>query len=471
MTGLTTTTAMAVSLTALCAFAGPASAACVDDGTTVTCTGPGNAAISDATDGKSFTIEPGAGIGPLNGRALTLSGDDQSVLNEGLIESLDDEAVRTTGARLTFENAGQIRATDDRGIRLQAGADDATIVNRARATILTEDQAIRADNGDLLENLRVENAGTITSTKGRAIQSRGPGTTVINTGDLFGGEEVIEARTDFTLENRGTIQIIDPTIADEDGVQFASGRVDNHGLIQGTDDGIDVDEGIINNHVGGVIQSLPAPGEDGGNGIDADDVLQTPDGDAPAGLLTIDNAGLIEGAKAIGVDENRTAAIDVINSGTLRGTSGVAIDLAPLQEDSSLTLSGDSQIFGDVIFGSGDDLVTVGDVTSGPLINSAFDGGTGDNTVRFTDLMLASVTTAMFDGTKISLSLATENGLISGNFQNFGFWQFGDDEALSTAQLRDSLPQATPVPLPTGLPLLVTALGGLAWLRRRTGRA
>jgi hypothetical protein len=77
----------------------------------------------------------------------------------------------------------------------------------------------------------------------------------------------------------------------------------------------------------------------------------------------------------------------------------------------------------------------------------------------------------MFDGTKISLSLATENGLISGNFQNFGFWQFGDDEALSTAQLRDSLPQATPVPLPAGLPLLVTALGGLAWLRRRTGRA
>jgi len=159
-----------------------------------------------------------------------------------------------------------------------------------------------------------------------------------------------------------------------------------------------------------------------------------------------------------------------LNSGTLRGRSGTAIQMAPTQGDSSLTLSGDSQIFGDVIFGGGDDLLTVGDVTSGPLINSVFDGGAGDNTVRFTDLMLGSVTTAIFGTDEISLSLATENGPISGDFRNFGFWQFGENDALTTAEFRAAVPQATPVPVPAGLPLLITALGGLAWLRRRTDR-
>ena len=455
---LSTSALAAMSFAAL-----PAHAACVDGGATLTCTGTGNAAITDATEDKSFTIEPDAAVGPLSGIAMTLSGDDQSVLNQGLIESLDDEAVRTTGARLTFDNAGEIRATDDRGIRLQAGADDATIINRAGATILTKDQAIRADSGDVLENLRVENDGTITSTDGRAIQSRGPGTTVINTGIIEGGEEVIEARTDFTLENRGTIKIGDPAIADEDGVQFASGRVDNFGLIQGSDDGIDVDEGTIVNHAGGEIRVVPAPLQPGGNGIDADEETQDPvNGDRPAGLLTIENAGLIEGPKAIAVDDDRTAAVNVINSGTLRGISGVAMDLAPAMDASALEIFDGSMIFGDVLLTDSDDTVTIGALTSGQMVDTFFEGHGGDDTVFLDSYDLTDIVAFGVNGTEASLTLATLAGDVTGEFFNFETWNVGGTR-YTTSGLAAAV---APIPLPAGLPLLGAGLAGLWALRR-----
>ncbi len=327
----------------------------------------------------------------------------------------------------------------------------------------------------------------IESTEGRAIQSRGPGTTIVNNGTLRGGEEVVEAREGFSLENNGTIAIRglswnadtqdwsnDNAPDDEDGVQFAGGRADNYGIILGTDDGIDVDEGAIHNHAGGVIVSTGSADDPsiGGSGIDVDETFGPTVGEnRPSGPLTIINEGYIEGVRAIGTDAASTAEITIENSGTMRGRSGTAIELAPGQDNSSLTLSGDSEIFGDVIFGGGDDLLTVGDVTSGPLINSIFDGGTGDNTVQFTQLALADVTSARFGTEQISFSLTTGDGLISGDFRNFGFWEFGTEDALTTSELRSALPQAVVVPLPAGLPLLITALGGLAWLRRRTGRA
>ncbi len=459
---LLSTTALAVlSLAAL-----PAQAACVDDGTTVTCTGPANSAISNGTDDKTFVIAPGAAIGPLNGRAMTLSGDDQTVDNDGLIESLNNEAIRVSGTGMTIDNAGTIRALQDRAIRLRNGADNAKIINQVGGLIESKDQTIRADNDDggtilNIVNLRVENAGTIRSTTGRAIQGRGEGTTVINTGNLFGGEEVIEGRIDFTLENTGTIRVLDG-FEDADGVQFSSGRVDNYGLIQGSDDGIDIDEGTIVNHLGGIIRVVPANGTPGGNGIDADEVLDDPLlGELPAGVVTIENAGLIEGPKAVGVADTRTAAIDVINAGTLRGTSGVAIEFNPGMDASSLTLFDHSMIFGSVLMTDSDDTVTIGALKSGQFTDAFFDGRGGDDTVVLDGYDLADVTRFVVSGTSAALTLATLAGNVTGEFRNFEFWTLGGT-TYSTAELS----AVAPVPLPASLLLLGAAVLGLGALRR-----
>lgn len=457
---LSTTALAALSLAAL-----PAQAACTDDGVFLECSGPGNAAITDSTDGKTFVINPGAAIGPVPGIAMTLGGDAQTVINDGLVQSDDNEAIVSTGANLIVLNSGEIKAPSDRGIRLLAGADGATILNFAGATISSDNVAVGALNADNIADVFIENDGLIESRNGRAIQSRGPGTTVINseTGMILGGEEVIEARTDFTLENRGTIMIGDPTVDDEDGVQFASGRVDNYGLIQGSDDGIDVDEGTIVNHAGGVIQSIPPATDPGGNGIDADELLQDPvGGNKPAGLLTVENAGHIQGRNAIGVDEDRTAAINIVNTGTLRGTTGVAIGFNARMDASALEIFDASMIFGDVLLTDSDDTVTIGALSSGQFTDTFFDGRGGDDTVLLDGYALGDITRFVASGPIAKLTLATLAGNVTGEFRNFEFWNVGGT-TYSTAELTG----LAPVPLPAGLPLLGAGLAGLWALRRR----
>lgn len=457
---LTTTALAALALAAL-----PAQAACIGDDDFLECSGPGNAAIDDSTDGKTFVINPGAAIGPLPGIAMTLGGDAQTVINDGLVQSDDNEAIVSTGADLIVLNAGEIKAPSDRAIRLFAGADGATILNFAGATISSDDIAIEAENDDNVADVFIENDGLIQSTGGRAIQSRGPGTTVFNseTGMIIGAEEVIEARVDFTLENRGTIMIGDPTVDDEDGVQFSSGRVDNYGLIQGSDDGIDVDEGTIVNHLGGIIQTRPPVGESGGNGIDADEELQDPvGGDMPAGLLTVQNAGYIEGASAIGVDEDRTAAINVINSGTLRGTTGVAIGFNGKMDASMVEIFDASMIFGDVLLTDSDDTVTIGALSSGQFTDTFFDARGGTDTVLLADYTLDDVRRFVVSGSSAMLTLATLGGSVTGEFRNFEFWTVGN-----TTYSTEGLSAVAPIPLPAGLPLLGAGLAGLWALRRR----
>jgi hypothetical protein len=457
---LSTTAIATLSLAAL-----PAQAACTDDGFFLECTGPGNAAIDDSTDGKTFFVDVGAAIGPVPGVALTLGGDTQILINDGLVQSDDNEAIISTGADLLVLNSGEIKAPSDRAIRLFAGADGTTIFNFEGATISSDDIAIEAENDDNVADVFIENDGLIESTGGRAIQSRGPGTSVFNseTGMIIGAEEVIEARTDFTLENYGTIMIGDPTVDDEDGVQFASGRVDNYGLIKGSDDGIDVDEGIIVNHAGGIIQTRPPVGEPGGNGIDADDELQDPvNGDGPAGLLTVVNAGYIEGANAIGVAEDRTAAINVVNSGTLRGTTGVAIGFNGAMEASALEIFDGSMIFGDVLLTDSDDTVTIGVLSSGQFTDTFFDARGGTDTLVLADYMLSDVQKFVASGSSAMLTLATLGGSVTGEFRNFEFWTVG-----STTYSTDALSAVAPIPLPAGLPLLGAALVGLWALRRR----
>lgn len=234
-------------------------------------------------------------------------------------------------------------------------------------------QAVRLDNDDALENATITNYGLIESAEGRAIQSRGPGGKVYNYGTLLGGEEVIEARENFYLENYGTIAIHgiewdattrtwskDDAIAtdDQDGVQFASGEVHNHGVILSTDDGVDIDEGLVHNYATGVIVSAGPNDDASKGGIDIDALFEpTVGASGVAGPLTIINEGYIEGGRAIAADELSTAQITIDNSGTLKGRAGTAIGLAPGQGNSRLIQRNGGLINGAVSMGAGDDVL------------------------------------------------------------------------------------------------------------------
>ena len=443
------------------------SATCIGGGTgdspTLTCTVLDSGNINDDRDNLSVTVESGAQIVRANGRPVQLEGSNQSLNNQGLIESGDDDAIRGNGANLTIDNSGTIRG-GDRGIRLQDDADNFTLINRESGKIFAENQAVRLDNDAELENAHITNYGLIQSTDGRAIQSRGPGGTVINHGTLLGGEEVIEAREDFTLENHGTISLNGLSwdagtqtwtnagaTDDEDGVQFASGEANNYGVILGSDDGIDIDEGKVHNHATGVIVSTGTASDPlvGGNGIDVDSLYEPTQGEVrTAGPLTIVNEGYIEGVHAIGTDGASTSEITIENSGTLVGRSGTAIQFAPNQGDSSLKLSGNSEIIGDVIFGAGDD------------------GGLGENSVFFNDFSLSNILSFDITDALIYMSFGIANNeLFSGKFTNFSTWTFANDGSFSTEALAGKFMNPSAVPLPAALPLFAFGLFGL-WAGR-----
>ena len=445
--------------------------ACTLDALTLTCSAT-HGGFSQATPGLVIVVEGGASV-TASGRAMDLTGADQTVRNAGTVQSTGNDAIRSSGPNLRVENDGEILA-DGRGIRLRNDADGATIVNGTSGVIRTTNRGIASENDDLIENVTVENHGIIESANARALQLRGPGTTVINHGTMTGAEEVIEARIGFTLENHGSIVLKDG-VADEDGVQFASGRVMNWGLIQGSDDGVDVDEGTIWNYATGQIISKPAASDTAreGNAIDADVLLQDPAIDEAsqvnAGLLKIVNAGLIRGPRAISGAAGRTGGIEVHNSGTLEGTDTAAIDFALSMAGSLVKLSGDSEVIGSVLMTDNDDTVKIGALTSGKLLSNiaddmfaVFDGRGGNDTVHLDGYSLADILWLTARGNTAVLNLATAGGNVLGTFVNFEFWKVGD-----TTYTTEELAALAPIPVPAGLPLLGAGLGVLWVLRRR----
>ncbi len=453
------------------------------DSPTLLCTATDSGNINDNRNNLAVTIEEDGELVRASGRPVQLGGSNQSVNNLGLIESGNDDAIRGRGENLTIDNWGTIIG-GDRGIRLQNDAHNFTLINQATAEIFAVRQAVRLDEEFALENAHITNYGLIESSEGRAIQSRGPGTTVINYGTLRGNEEVIEAREDFYLENYGTIALHGLSwdadtrtwtntgaTSDEDGVQFASGEVHNYGVILGTDDGIDIDEGLVHNYATGVIISTGSADDplNGGSGIDIDPFFEPTVGEVrTAGPLTIINEGYIEGVSAIGADEASTAEITIENSGTLVGRGGNAIELAPNQGNSSLLLTGNSEIIGNVIFGSGDDTLIIDglNLTSGLLSTGFFDGGLGYNSVIFNDFSLSNILSIDMTDALIYMSFGIANNeLFSGSFTNFSSWTFGIDGTFSTSALLSQFSNPSAVPLPAALPLFAFGLLGL-WAGR-----
>lgn len=440
-------------------------ATCTMTATGFSCDAPDSAPIFSAENGVAVAVESGASVVSADGAtpAIALEGDGVSVVSAGRIVQSDirDDGVAILGRGdgLSVVNSGTI-SSGDRAIVMEGGS-NLSVVNQAGATIEARRETIRAQEDS--PGARIENFGTIRSSEGRVLQLRSFGATIFNYGDLIGGAEVVEGRGDFFLENRGNIFLNDPSIVDEDGVQFAGGEVQNFGSITGSDDGIDVDEGKIENAAGAVIRST-APDANDNSGIDIDPVFD--DGINPLrapGPLEIFNAGLIEGPSAIGSDEESASEVAITNTGTLLGRGGTAVRFSEIQGDSVLNLSGESRIFGDVFFGAGDDIVTIAPLTSGILIDGFFDGRLGRNTVIFDGIGLGDLRSFALNGDQVDLLFFSGADRLTGEFRNFGTWVV-EGRSFSAAELADEVGL---VPVPAGLPLLLSALGGIAWLRRR----
>ncbi|MDO5632150.1 MAG: VPLPA-CTERM sorting domain-containing protein [Paracoccus sp. (in: a-proteobacteria)] len=429
------------------------------------CDNSASAPVVSANRGTLIDVTGGIASNDRGTAAVAVDYDTVTILNKGSIAQTDARnngyAIAVRGADTRIFNAdGATIHGGDRAIEVLAGPGGLTLTNAG--TITSRRQAVRSLEG--FQNATVINTGTIAAETGRALQLRGNGATVFNYGTLTGGEEVIEGRGDFYLENYGQIFINNPAIVDEDGVQFASGRVVNHGLIRGSDDGIDVDEGHIINAAGGrIISTGPLDLRDAA-GIDVDEVFD--DGVnpiRPAGDLLIENAGLIEGPRAITTSLGSTSSITILNTGKLHGRSGVAVDFAPTQGDSLIQISGDSRIIGNVLFGAGDDVFAFGALGHSALLSGLIDGGAGDNMVDFGTYTLADLTGFVVTGDLIDTVLNIGGTSLTARFRNFGLWSIGGH----TWTAADLSAQIAPVPLPAGLPLALAAFGGLALLRRR----
>ncbi|HAG76926.1 MAG TPA: hypothetical protein DCL53_16030, partial [Thauera sp.] len=208
----------AVSVALLSAFAfNPAHAAptcasstAIDGTPMLTCAEPGSVPVSDSRDALLVQVQAGAGITSTNRNtaALNLRGAGQQVSNAGRIENTDTRnngyAIAVNGANANIVNSGVI-SSGDRAIEVLGGTGGMRVENTGE--ILARRQAVRSLEG--FENAEVINHGLIESRDGRALQLRGDGARVINHGTLIGGEEVVEARGNFYMENYGTVLLRD----------------------------------------------------------------------------------------------------------------------------------------------------------------------------------------------------------------------------------------------------------------------
>ncbi len=487
---LTTTALVAISLS----FPGLALADCDNlspgSGDTVTCSasdvfdGPDAVETRDLKDGSSdvtVIVETGATITTVvSGKdAIKLRDTDNTVNNAGTIAGGDDAIVG--GNRLKVVNTGDITAigqgiigeneddsdanavhvtnsgnilTDDRAINVGDGT-DLYVRNNAGALIQSQDEGIQGGTG-----LTIENAGTISAVK-KGIDANGSGTKITNeaTGIIRSTtNEGIEAEDSAEITNYGLIAAFD------DAVQVGENAViKNYGTIENTQtladvladplldtqDAIDIDSGLIIN--AGTIRSTTD------SGIDFDPGAQG---------SRIENSGLISGTIAVNTDHGDTQGQEIVNAGTLVGTSGVALFLGE-GADSLINVKG-SSITGGADFGNGEDSLifeadffdlAIGQFAGGAL----FDGGDGEDSISFVGLSSTDILSASFNNGELLLSLLGNGGEATLRLASWENFQFADKTLAFDALV-------TPVPLPAGGLLFAPALVGLGLLSRRRKR-
>jgi hypothetical protein len=308
-------------------------------------TGTITAGAGHAIDGSSYHID--------------------SFVNSGTIESSNYYAI-SAGSFSSFSNTGTIRAGSGRGVEAFSDRTE-TFVNSG--SIFATDIAV--DLGPV---------GSFTNTATGVIEGR----------DYQG---VWLSQTVDSFVNRGRIATIGGSRAAVD-LNYTVGSFINSGTISSFGGaGLSVARtvtGTFVNEAGGTIR-----GKNYGALFNY-------------GATAFENRGLITGWVGLGVSDNSTPAAKVINSGTIEGVGGTAIDFGAdnfynYAHDDTLELRTGSRILGSVKFAGGADTLDVSGFTGSTVLTVADleTVVTGDRLVN-QQLTSGSGTISIVDGTGIT---------------------------------------------------------------------
>ena len=275
-----------------------------------------------ATLTNSGTIEGKGGAGI---HITTTTAGNASVTNSGTIKGTTYGMDYTTGKTLTLlTNSGTIQGVANAGVR---------------AAAITE-----------LDN---ETGGKITSTSSDGVQSAGAIDTLKNAGTISGGRHGVSASSLATLTNSGTIEGKGGAGIHITTTTAGNASVTNSGTIKGTTYGMDYTTGKtltlltnsgtiqggteagvlaaaiteLDNKTGGKIISTSSDGVQSVGAIDtlknAGTISGGQHGVRASSLATLTNSDTIEGKGGAGITLSGTTAsrIEIINSGTIQGTT------------------------------------------------------------------------------------------------------------------------------------------------------
>ncbi|MEM1077159.1 MAG: hypothetical protein AAGI09_01425 [Pseudomonadota bacterium] len=345
--------------------------------------------------------------------------------------SIDRTINLKDSANSVVTNDGTILSGDE-GIQ---GGDALKVTNRGLVEAV--EKAVDA-NGDGVE---VENAvgARITSSTNEGIET-GDGAKIVNFGIVEAFDDAIQVGEDALIENYG---IIRNTQVDADIVGDVEAQ-----------DAIDLDSGTVRNFAGAEITSQ---------------TNAAIDFDPGAGPSLIENAGLIAGTLAVTVDEADDADQEIVNSGTLQGSSGVAVDLG-MGED-TVTLKASSIVMGDILLGDDADmLIFEGSDFAGLSTSDLYVGGDDLDMVIFADFTGSDIFDVVLSGLNVELSLMRGGESLAVTLTEFEQFKFGSGSTQTVLGFED-LTELAAIPLPAAGLLLLGGLGVLGAARAGRIRA
>lgn len=257
---------------------------------------------------------------------LSLTGTDSLTVTATGALTTSGRSVTLTGGStgLVIDNAGTIASTTGRAIDTNGATATQTLTLTNSGTISGADDAIRINTDITSGAVSLTNSGTIVSATGQAIDlnalaSGGAAVSITNTATGLirsNGQDAIRPGANATVVNAGTIESDGAAGSNYDGIDFQANA------------------GTVVNQAGGVISGLR-------HGITSDaDVIVTNDGTITGrngsgvgsdGNGTVVNRGTITGAYAgsgngdgDGVDIDFIA--DITNYGTIQGTGAGGVD-------------------------------------------------------------------------------------------------------------------------------------------------